>query len=87
MATVVELTQIQIGRQQASDPGQYAIQGSETPLSLNQANITGVSEYWDSIGDVYLPNTRAIYLSITSPAPIAVTDSYATIAAYIAANI
>jgi hypothetical protein len=87
MATVVELTQIQIGQQQASDPGQYIIEGSETPLSLNQANIIGVSEYWDALGEVYLPNTRLIYLSTSSIIPIAVTDSYATIAGYITANI
>jgi hypothetical protein len=86
MATVVELTQIQIGTKQPG-PGKYAVENSQTPLSINQANIIGVSQYWDDAGKAYIPNVRLIYLTSPSIIPIAVTDSYATIAAYIAANV
>jgi hypothetical protein len=85
MATVVELTQIQIGTKQPG-PGQYAVENSQTPLSINQANIIAVSQYWDAVGKVYIPNVRLIYLTAPYIIPIAVTDSYATIAAYIVAN-
>jgi hypothetical protein len=84
MATIASLTQVQIGNK-LPNPGQYIIQGSETPLSLDQANIIGVVEYWDASTNVYL-DARLIFLNTFLLTPIVVTDSYAIIVGYITAN-
>tara|TARA_R110002073_G_scaffold20238_2_gene72903 strand:+ start:202 stop:459 length:258 start_codon:yes stop_codon:yes gene_type:complete len=84
MATVVSLTQIQVGTNQPG-PGTYLIEGSETSLSLNQVNIIGVAEYWDPTKLVYL-DARLVFLDIPVNNVITVTDDYTTIVGYITAN-
>ena len=88
MATIVELTQVQVAQETSyTGPiGQYWIEGSETPISLDQAYLIGVSKFWDSVGKRYLKNVVHVYLSTKQMSPIVVTDSYATIVGYITAN-
>ena len=91
MATVVELTQVQLARETGvaginGSIGNHWVQGSEKSLSVNQTNIIGVGYFWDDVKEEYINGIVLVYLSPPVISPIVVTDSYATIAGYIAAN-
>ena len=92
MATVVELTQVQIaptsgGGNGGSPTGLYWVQGSEQPISINQQSIAAVGYYWDMKNAKIIQGIVIIYLTgLPQMTQIVVTDSYATVAAYIAAN-
>ena len=94
MATIVELTQVQLSQEtggknyggQNGPIGIYWIPESAKPISINQAHIIGVGYYWDVIANRILDGIVQVYLSSPLIVPIVVTDSYATIEGYIAAN-
>ena len=91
MATIVELTQVQIvietGVPGITTPiGSYWVPESAKPISINQAHIIGVGYYWDPMANRILDGIVQVYLSSPLMVPIVVTDSYATIEGYIAAN-
>ena len=93
MATVVNLTQVQVANN-SSNSGQYIVEDSGTTISLNRENIIGVTDYWDFIcrnvetgapTPRYL-NARLVYLTTSVLPVIVVSNSKSSIAALIALN-
>lgn len=91
MATVVDLTQVQVAQTTPLPNGQisglYWVPDSAKPLSIDQTSIVGVGYFWDQVGKRILDGVVVVYISnVTTAPPILVTDSYTTIKGYITAN-
>jgi hypothetical protein len=93
MATVVNLTQVQIANN-TTNSEQYIVEDSTTIVSLNRENIIGVTDYWDFLcrnlesgasTPRYL-NARIVYLSTSVLPALVVSNSKASIVALIAQN-
>ena len=61
-------------------PVLYIVQGSESFIAINPASLSAVGPVYQQDGTII--NVRQVYIS-TSLAPVYVTDSYATVKAYI----
>ena len=92
MATVVDLTQVQVTAENPVPttgiiPGAYVIPDSSSSISINQTSIVGVGYFWDPSGQRILDGVVQVYIAnLGVVQPIIVTDSYATIKGYITAN-
>jgi hypothetical protein len=92
MATVVELTQVQLaptyGGNGGGPTGVDWVRGSEQPLNVDRKYIIGVGPYWDVTTKKIIPGISVLYIGTQpQPVPITVTDSAETIIGYMEANL